>query len=155
MAIVTRTLPLLTFQRPAGEDQYIALSIRHPVTVPWDHSWGRVCCLPPQMGQYLTPSMSAGDKYHPWVDFCLDRPPHPLECRVTRIQKLRMVVTTYNRDYEQLVMVNGGTIFSLIDLYLNGDRMVITEYDDYPISVRGGYEPHVLGADDDDERAAG
>jgi len=140
--IVTRRVPLRRWQKDQTSDIFIALSIRRPATLPMQPSWGRVRSRRPRLGEYLSSTPSESIPHVPFIDCFTERPAHPLERHVTRVEKLRIVVTAYDPECQPLLLINGGTIFSIVTLWMTAELMEIVEFADYPISLRGGFESH-------------
>lgn len=80
----------------------------------------------------------------PWVhfiDYFFERQPTRLERFETHTTKIPLIVNDWNRTRHQLVLVDGGMVFAMLELYLDREEARVVEYLGYPVRVCGIAEP--------------
>lgn len=134
-----RRLRVLTFYKETYPKPYVMLAFRIPAFVGYKVSWGMVRSEPAVIGRYLAPNLAFEPS--PYIEFLpKGKVPH-MEQGPTTMYRLRQEVEQWNRDLQRVALLNRGNVFAIVDLMLNDDALQIEFTPDYPISLRGAYEP--------------
>lgn len=134
-----RKFKLLTFYKRDWPKPYVVLAFRVPAFVGFKVSWATVKSRPPVIGTYLQPYLYG--KPIPYIEFLPKGKIPGVSKGPTTMYRLRQDVDLWDRDYQQVALLNRGEVFGLMDIYLNEDCLVVNSVENYPIALRGAYEP--------------
>jgi len=137
--IVTRKLNLLTFYKPDWPKPYVVFAFRVPAFVGFRVSWATVKSRPPVIDQYLAPHLYG--KAIPYIEFLPKGKIPGMNEGPTTMYRLRQDVNLWNRDHQKVALLNRGVVFGLLDVYLNDDYLIMNSIENFPITLRGAYEP--------------